>query len=280
MTYDEADGYVLFFGGSSGSYALQYYGDTWKFLHGTWTALHPSNSPSPRAGASMAYDQADGYVVLFGGGNRTTEFGDTWSFAAGSWSLIASAGGPPFRFEAPMTYDAADGYLLLYGGYSNNDTWSYVGGTWTNVTPSVSPEAPAIGVQMTYDSEDGYVLLYSGQQHVSAHAFVSNTWTWSAGVWTNITGTLAVHPPPLQYGMMVDDTYDGYVVLYGGENDTFQTQNTTWAFVNGAWSLLHPATTAGRIFHAGSAFDPVDNEVVVFGGQPFYLGTLGGTWVY
>jgi hypothetical protein len=88
MAYDEADGYVLLFGGLE----VGLLGDTWKYANGIWTPLHPTVSPAPRASASMAYDQADGYVVLFGGLNLTgVTLDDTWTFAGGVWTGITGS---------------------------------------------------------------------------------------------------------------------------------------------------------------------------------------------
>src|SRR5271157_4386426 len=73
-TYDAGDGYALVFGGRT---ANQAWNDTWSFSNGSWTDRSPflatsSNNPSARYGASMAYDAATGFVVLFGGRNLTT----------------------------------------------------------------------------------------------------------------------------------------------------------------------------------------------------------------
>ncbi len=42
-------------------------------VNGSWTDITPSSGPSSRELASMAYDAADGYVILFGGENRSGE---------------------------------------------------------------------------------------------------------------------------------------------------------------------------------------------------------------
>ena len=71
MAYDAADGKVVLFGGvSSTSHNLDAtLSDTWVWNGTDWTQEHPAKSPSARALPSMAYDAADGKVVLFGGGS-------------------------------------------------------------------------------------------------------------------------------------------------------------------------------------------------------------------
>jgi hypothetical protein len=271
MTYDEADGYVLLFGGASSGTI----GDSWKFVHGIWTPLHPSVSPPARAGASMVYDAADGYVVLFGGQSKSVpEFNDTWTYVGGVWTQVISGSAvPAARVFASMTYDYADGYVLLFGGFnfslgqfSYSDTWTFSAGVWTNVTIGSGPSARYLS-QIAYDSEDGYVVLFSGESRAGGPFYsYPDTWTYSDYVWTNITGTLTLSPQGRDGGSMVDDTYDGYLLLFGGFNATNGALADTWSFVNGEWSELSPAVSPPQQSAGfGMAFDPPDNEVVLLG---------------
>jgi len=195
MAYDTADGYVILFGGaalSSTGAATAVYGDTWRFLGGFWTNITSSSGPSPRGEQSMAYDTADGYVILFGGAAAGSSiFSDTWKFLGGSWTNITSTSGPSPRFIASMAYDAADGYVILFGGISSSnvfsDTWKFHGGSWTNITPSSSPALDTFP-SMAYDAADGYVILFSGLVVSSSHV-VGETWKYLGGSWTNITSS-------------------------------------------------------------------------------------------
>ncbi|MCI4324484.1 MAG: hypothetical protein L3K00_01165 [Thermoplasmata archaeon] len=298
MTYDEKDGYVLLFGGET-STGYSFFGTTWKFLHGIWTPLFPAVSPSARAFASMAYDQADGYVVLFGGMSRFgVALDDTWSFVGGVWTALpgdTSAGGVPGvsypigRFQSSMTYDAADGYLLLFGGTNTSyysgvgyvgDTWSYSAGVWTNMTPTTptatNTPSQRASTEMTYDSEDGYVLLFSGLQwnSISGYSSYADTWSFSAGVWTNLTSSMSASPPGVASGALVDDTYDGYPILWGGLTaGGAHITSSTWEFTGTGWVKLSPAAAAAAQSGFSMAFDPSDNEVVL-------LTVTGPTWTY
>jgi Galactose oxidase, central domain len=278
MTYDEADGYVLLFGGLT-SITLSDFADTWTYSHGIWTPLHPAASPPARDGAAMAYDAADGYVLLFGGENYSpgTLLSDTWSFVGGVWTSQSSVTAPNARFASRMTYDFADGYVLLFGGLNAtlgylSDTWTYSGGAWLIVTTGTSP-SPRDGVALTYDSADGYVLLFSGfEPNVGTYP---DTWTYLAGTWSNITGSLSVSPVGLTGAGMVDDTYQGYVVLYGGYSTSAGFSLGTWSFAGGTWTLLSPAKNPGADSGFGFAFDPNVNKVVLNGGL-----SSTGTWAY
>jgi hypothetical protein len=89
MTYDAADGYIVFFGGLSSSTPSGYHSDTWKYLGGVWTKLSLTTSPKGEVNAMSTYDGQDGYMVVFGGETSAGPLrGDTWEFASGSYSLI------------------------------------------------------------------------------------------------------------------------------------------------------------------------------------------------
>jgi hypothetical protein len=280
MTYDEADGYVLLFGGLSVNAGVQH-GDTWTFQSGVWTNRHTATAPAPRYGAAMAYDAADGYVVLFGGINSVPAWlGDTWTYSAGVWTLVPGGAGPAGRAYAAMTYDWADGYLLMFGGYNGssttfyNDTWEFSAGAW-NVPTGLSSMAPSTrsGSEMAYDSEDGDVVLFSGQQ--STGAIYGDTWYYLNGTWSNITAFVAGAPGGLAYAGMVDDTYDGYLVLFGGLDQFGFAYGNTWSYLAGTWATVNPVHVPGVDYAQVMAFDPVTNQVVLESGV-----FVSGTWTY
>jgi hypothetical protein len=282
MAYDQADGYVLLFGGTQNG-AL--FGDTWKFSAGVWTELHPTVSPSARDEGAMTYDAADGYVLLFGGHNYSDWLQDTWSFVGGQWSQIQIPYGNPVpdgRGYASIAYDAEDGYVVLFGGYNSTiagdrlgDTWTYVGGVWSEISSGGGP-APRFDAEMTYDSEDGYVLLFSGFDRVIGARWVGfpDTWSFAAGTWTNVTSALTADAPEKGLAGLVDDTYEGYPVLWGGSvNSSAYSGLSTWVYTGSSWVKLTTNDNPPQNSGFGMAFDPILSEIVLFGNG-------GATWVY
>ena len=55
MAFDEVNRQTVLFGGLGGGGPLN---DTWIWDGSAWQQRHPSQSPSPREGASLAFDQA------------------------------------------------------------------------------------------------------------------------------------------------------------------------------------------------------------------------------
>ena len=283
LTYDAKDGYVLLFGGESTTTGA-YFSDTWAFSNGTWTALHPSVSPSARIAGAMTYDAADGYVVLFGGETHSGSLlGDTWTFSDGVWTQLATLdnltahNAPAPRWFASIAYDYSDGYVLLFGGANATqnfgDTWSYSGGAWVLLAVS-SPPGARYAAGMSYDSNDGYVLLLGGaEQGKNGRIAPGDTWSFLGGVWTNLTASLTASPPHAIGQTIVDDTYDGYPLMYGGESITGTEFDTTWEYNGTAWEVLNPAHNPGAAANAAMAFD-ASNNVVVF------VSVVGTTWTY
>jgi hypothetical protein len=108
-------------------------GDTWAFdsSTNTWTELKPAKSPSARAGATMAYHDDTGGMILFGG-SAGEWLADTWSYnsAKNTWTKLHTAGSPGPRGAAPMFYDATLRRLIMTGGQNNVPTTPMVPDCW------------------------------------------------------------------------------------------------------------------------------------------------------
>jgi hypothetical protein len=264
--------------------------------------MNTTRSPSPRADAQIAYDAADGYVVLFGGTNASSldptcqvgcahAFNDTWIFTGTAWRQFPIPGPAP-RVGAGFIYDAADGYLLLFGGQLWNgsapgnvtsQTWSYAHGAWSYL--GAAGPAPRFDAPLAYDALDGYVVLYGG---VLGNGTVANdTWSYFGGVWTPVD----THgPPPDAYQeSMTYDAADGYVMLVGSAlvGSAGLTANESWGYSGGHWTLLATQTNPPFLWGAWVAYDPAVGYVVLLGeqvnpadGALFNVtwGYLGGSW--
>lgn len=252
MAFDPAANYTLLFGGCADWNCDPAFGDTWIFESGRWTDLTGTLavSPAARGLATMVYDAADGYMVLFGGrttsGTTTTFYSDTWIFSGGQWQNITNSStgiAPTGRSEAGMAYDSVSGQVVLFGGDSAGgllaDTWTFHAGRWTQVTttPANSPSARR-GNQMAYDSLDGYVLLFGGYNDGT---YYGDTWAFNGQSWSNVPAT---NPPTPRYAAGITfDPRDGYVVLFAGIESAGYL-HSTWGYASGRWTaIINPTTT-------------------------------------
>src|SRR3989441_5407510 len=290
MAYDalSADQYVVLFGGtrvfpSAGGTIVSAFKDSWKFSLGSWTNITMVTGPSPRAGASISYDAADGYILLFGGQSPTAFLGDTWKFSTGSWTSILVSNNPGKRILGSMAYDTAagDGYVVLFGGANNTistgfkdvlrDTWKFSSGSWTNITTSAGPGGQ-FGPPIVFDAgqNDGYVFFFSA-------GLLS--WKFSAGTWTLLTTSIP-SPSPRVGASMTYDAADGYVVLFGGAIDTSISPGVvgdTWKFQGGVWTNITTTLGPSRGAYTPMVYDASDGYVLLTVGSVSWA-FKGGLW--
>lgn len=245
IAYDSYLNAVVLYGGqSSGSTFL---GDTWEFSPVTgWSQWHTATGslfgPPARAGAMMAYDAGDNYVLLFGGYNGSIYLGETWTWDGNTWTQLTLTPSPPGREWGTLTWYPNIGALVLFGGsaYSLttafNDTWLFFTGNWT-AAPSLPSPVDRELAGAAFDGSTHQVLLFGGE-HPDGCNLLGDTWTYAAGLWQE----LPLPGPNARWGpAMAFDPVHGYVVLFGGEVGSCSPSvgvNDTWVY--GPWNTSNP----------------------------------------
>ena len=280
MVYDAKHDRTVLFGGWNGTVFL---GDTWTYDLDTniWNQEHPPVAPSARGNFVLAYDSADGVVVLFGGYDRTY-LCETWTYDTGTghWTQRHPAHAPSGLSDYAMAYDSKNGNVILFGGYNRgyffNDTWAYNLSVdeWTRLTPSPAP-SPRGGVSMAYDAVADRMVLF-GKYDFS---YAQETWTFDSGAnrWTE-QDPAASPSARVYYGITFDSVHDR-VVLFGGGRDTVLGDLWTYDHVLDDWAQMHPSSgPPPRYWHA-MAYDSAHGEIVLFGGysEGYFLND---TWTY
>jgi len=160
------------------------------------------DSPGPRRGHALVFDEARKVVLLFGGMRANGEGSPLaddllWSFDGRRWSAASRGGGPVAREHANLAYDAKRRRVVLYGGTTSDadptkvcdDTWEWDGAKW-----SQSP-APGPGLRvhstMAFDPQRGKVLLFGGFDP-KAGKERSDLLEWDGSAWKTIESA----PPP------------------------------------------------------------------------------------
>jgi PKD repeat protein len=100
--------------------------------------------------------------------------------------------------------------------------------------------------------------------------------------WSNLTGIESGIPTARLGEAMTWDASDGYVLLFGGENQNSVPIGDTWSYANGTWTNLTGLITGGppALVLAGLAFDPSSHTVILFGGLNSSSAAAGWTWSY
>ena len=127
------------------------------------------NFPVARSFHSVAYDEARGELVMFGGIDvRDFYRWATWTWDGYEWEHHQPPASPEPRVYHAMAYDSDREVVVLFGGNSRagdyDDTWEWNGSTWTEVTTANAPPAGA-GLEMAYDAErQGHGALRFGKR--------------------------------------------------------------------------------------------------------------------
>jgi PKD repeat protein len=213
-----------------------------------WANLTPrlSVSPSARLGDAMAWDPADGYVLLYGGVSASdAALGDTWSFSNGTWTNLTGevSGSPPALIVANLAYDPSDHEMILFGGENSssviqNQTWSYHDRIWTNLTGHTGAAPPgAVLAAMTTDTAGSDILLFGGQSALSS-TWLNDTWSFKSGAWTNLSALARAPAGALIYPSATDDPAIGGVALYAVFGLGAGIAAATLQFTGGTWHNL------------------------------------------
>jgi hypothetical protein len=289
--YDPTLSAVVLFGGQSGSGELL--GDTWEFVRGGWSRIAPTGpAPSPRWGASMAFDAATGRLVLFGGENASVRLDDTWSFNGTSWRSVTTAVEPSPRAQAAVAYDPILGGIVLFGGSTSsptpaNDTWLFTAGGWQSLTGELrGAPTPLVGPGLAFLSNAASLLLEGApaDSGISASGGPS-LWALTGMEWSPLPSPAGVAPSPRADAAFVADPLTGTAVLfggaYGGSSGPPSPLADTWTYNGASWTneTAEMSNAPSPRSAAAAAFDPAGGGVLLFGGESAGV-PLSDTWTY
>jgi hypothetical protein len=257
---------------------------------GNWVKLSPALSPSPRYGSAFAFDPGTKQLMLYGGqaaGDYAAN--GTWSWNGKDWVRIWPESIPPGLFAAQMAYDAATHQMVLFGGWAapgkaNDETWNWTGTTWQRLKPVTSPPA-LVDPSIVWDASSSQLLLFGGANGGS-DVLSSATWLWTGDTWRQLHP--ATSPAGELAGSMSYDPTTRSVLLFGGciKRPSFLYTDATWNWNGTDRVKASPKVAPEARYAAGMAFDPVSDEMVLFGGaidggRIYYSGTWqwnGTTW--
>lgn len=256
-------------------------------------------APPTRDAEGLAYDYADGYLLMFGGSQPGQIYlNDTWAFSGAHWTQLHPAHSPPARdlVQGQMVWDPFDGYVLLFGGRGATnltDTWYWQAGDWHQICVSCGP-AVQQGLTVA-DLADGYVLEIAGQREYPNYNDEAAYWAYLGGVWTN----LGVAPFPLRQNMGgFYDPVSHEVIAFGGYDYSggsgvctqgMRDCGDTWSYSAGVWTqvctggLAPPscAQSPPAVLGPESAWDPFDGYGLMWGGQNLSIGAdTNAAWTW
>jgi hypothetical protein len=203
LAWDPASAQMLLFGGFI-SYPSPL-NDTWTWNGSTWTQVDDAgdpgctnactSSPPARQAGGMAFDQATGQLLLFGGANATTSLNDTWLWSGTTWSQADDSSDPgctssctnsPLgRDRVLLVDDPVTATFVVFGGIGSStydDTWSWNGSSWTEVgfdgscTATCPQSPPARQAEWgDFDPGTGQLIEFGGG---NGGTYFGDTWAW------------------------------------------------------------------------------------------------------
>ncbi len=242
MVYLQDRHQIFLFGGFTANDRVD---DTWLYdiESNTWTMLHPSDKPTCRSDAAIAYDPENQAVVLFGGYEEPTGgTDDTWaySFAEGNWVQMSPGNSPLRQYGHHMMYDQVNSRLLMYPGLwkitsgstmlshgYGDQVWEYdvVADDWTELSTTPKP-AGRYWFNLAY-LEDGRLLMHGGSGGGDSQRDDTWTYEYQSNTWTRIESPAS--PPERACSSMAYDPVNGVVVLFGGsDHGADETYGDTW----------------------------------------------------
>jgi len=286
---DPVNGVVWLIGGMDATATLD---DIWKYSRGTWKEVPFANAPTACVSPVSAFDTDRNKLVVVCQDNSVHEFDGS------AWATIDTSALKKFpqvrRFSA-MTYDQNIKKTVLFGGFNDvsylNETWTWDGTTWTQVDHNNAPARSHAA--MWFDPTLKRTVIYGGIGQRSSQDRIerfSDMWSFDGTGWTEMTSVTTT--PGQRYGAQVTvNPADGKVYLFGGLKLTVdgakQSQdyvNDLWVWDGKAWSQVNTSTIPPARENGGLAFDPIANELVLFGGYAGYYRSdawalRGGDWV-
>ncbi len=186
LTYDPVHHVMLLFGGSD-------LNDTWVWDGIDWSKRSPATSPPGRQYARLAFDEARGNAVLYGGFGALS---DTWTWDGNNWTQRHPSRKPPglddaTPFPEQMVYDPVRKVVVFVDPVQHSastaentmDTYTWNGINWTRLAPAASPP-PRDGYGLAYDSSRSLVIFAGGFPFGSASA--TSTWGWDGVTWRDL----------------------------------------------------------------------------------------------
>ena len=249
--FDTRRGVLVVFGGASLRNGSRY-GETWEWNGRDWT-YRDVPTPGVRDHHAMAYDEARGQVVMYGGWDVDRKFpADTWTWDGTAWTRADTATGPGGAGHLAMAYDSKRQRVVMFGGDAPQrpataDTWEWDGREWRRVA-TTGPE-PRTRHALAYDAARGVTVMFGGQiGSGQTAAFPQETWTWDGARWTRVD---ARGPAPRFGPSMAYDHGRKRVMLFGGNRGArpFDRLADTWEFDGASWQQLEPAgvSAAARV---------------------------------
>ncbi|HSN67785.1 MAG TPA: hypothetical protein VLV48_00980, partial [Thermoanaerobaculia bacterium] len=247
------EGNVVLYGGACVTGLVP--GVTWEWDGTNWKAVEGGGSAGRVFGHAMAYDQARGESILFGGTDIDvgTEVNFTYKYRASKWQGAFTVYSPGPRSLFGFTTDPENDAVWLYGGVrGSHDLWKYAFGQWTQVFAADQPANCSYPLTV-WDTDRKTMVMVCAD--ASVKEFDGTKWKVHAiddkRPSTSIQASL-VYDPTLKK-----------TIIYGGYDGNYL--NETWTWDGTKWTKIDGKKPHYRAL-ASMFYDPISKKTILYGG--------------
>ncbi len=131
---------------------------------------------------------------------------------------------------------------------------------------------------MVYDPVNERVMLFGGG---IGDALFDDTWVLNYETETWIELSLSTSPTPRHSPVMVFDSNNEVIILFGGYNGTSPARDT-WVFncTSEMWTDVTPEISPTERMSHAMVYDPVNEKVILFSGYGLDGPEVDDTWTY
>ena len=285
---DPTNGVIWLVGGMD---SISTWDELWKYSDGNWTQITVDGTPAACGSPASTYDTDRHKLIVLCQDASLHEFDGTAWKAFNPSDLKTH---PQVRRWSAMTYDATIKKTVLFGGFNDtnylNETWLWDGTAWTQVKKNLPPSRSHAA--MWFDPVMKKSVIYGGVGQRSTNDRIerfSDMWSFDGSGWSEMKSVTTT--PGQRYGAQTAvDPLSNTVLLFGGlklvVEGAKQSQvymNDLWQWDGTKWTQINASSPPPERENGGMAFDPIANEIALFGGYAGYyrsdLWTLrNGQW--
>ena len=160
--------------------------------------------------------------------------------------------------------------MTCFGAIAGDQSWRKL---------EVRATGPRVESAMVWDPAREVFVLHGGRDR--NWDLLAETWEWAPGdaEWSRVVDAMTPNPGPRMSHAMVWDSTAERMLLFGGYRDE-RSLNDTWAYDSRTKRWVQLQTTGGppsRSQH-GMVYDPVRDEILLFGGRDSETQPLHDTW--
>lgn len=265
QTYMDSMGYVLYFGGTNGTFRNN---ETWTWDGEHWERQRPPTTPPSLKYTAMAYDSVRDEIIMFGGNGSNYQSDQTWRWDGDNWEQLHPDIHPTAREQHAMTYDKSRNVVVLYGGVGDerellSDTWEWDGEHWDCKTPETIPP-------------EGQRTMYY-VDHLQKVQILYGEYTYD---WDGLDWIITHIEPPYPWGR--SSAGFGYDMVRQECVFYLSPENETWLFDGFYWSQASTMFEMPSIYYNDLICDVANQEMMLYTGvkESIHTRYSGNTYIW